>query len=112
MIGDNPGIVLTFVVIFFGLVSGINESGRNRKIPYEPDKRIPIDIPDEKDSLPDGWKSLDSGKYLRSLQRETKMRKIGNKQSSRGPDSMPGKILHQKYFRKLISIRNKIKNHY
>ena len=80
-------------VIFFGLVSGINDFGRKRKIPYDPDRRIPVRIPESDRSVPDDWNRLDSGKYLRSLDRE--LGKSKNRIStSRGPDSVPGLYLY------------------
>ena len=75
------------VLILFGLVSCIHESGRRSKIPYEPDHRIPIKVPDGKDNLSENFARLDSGKYLRSLQKDLGMRTANR---PRGPDTITG----------------------
>ena len=81
-------VVALNVLILFGLVSCIHESGRRSKMPYEPDHRIPIKVPDGEDNMSENWSRLDSGKYLRSLQRDVNTR-IDN--GPRGPDTITGK---------------------
>ena len=81
-------VVALNVLILFGLVSCIHESGRRSKMPYEPDHRIPIKVPESEDNMSENWSRLDSGKYLRSLQRDVNMR---NNNGPRGPDTITGK---------------------
>lgn len=76
---------LFVVFALVAITSGIDPSTRNKRNPFEPDNRVPVDIPNDIDRLDDDWVRRDFGKLMRTTNG-------GKKEDgrSRGPETVSG----------------------
>jgi len=66
--------------------TGIEPSTRQQRIPYPPDNRVPINVPNDDRKIPDEWGSKDWGKFQRLASPPISRLMTG----TRGPESLPG----------------------
>ncbi len=82
---------LLVLLAIMAVASGINPSTRNKRTPFEPDNRVPVEIPNDEDRMDDGWARRDFGKLVRT---ETAGKKEESR--SRGPEAVSGKAFYLK----------------